>query len=123
MSHCRVLVAALRVNVRVAHTNEDAAVSARLAKALAALLLEHAQLRATRLAVDDTGDPGVGDERCAGENLSRVLCHEQHLIEGHFRPLIARPPIDFDNGAWRDLQLATTGLDDGVHSVTSYLVI
>src|SRR6186713_3408666 len=123
MSHCRVLAAALRVNVRDAHTNEDAAMSARLAGALAALLLEHAQLRAARLAVHHTGDPGVGDEGGAGDAVTRVLCHEQHLIEGHFRPLIARPPIDFDNGAWRDLQLATTGLDNGVHSVTSYLVI
>ena len=43
------------------------------AHALAALLLEHADLRAARLAVDDADDAGVGDERRAGEHLTAVL--------------------------------------------------
>ena len=51
------------------------------AHALAALLLEHADLRAARLAVDDADDPGVGDKRRAREHVAAVFLDEQHLLE------------------------------------------
>ena len=54
------------------------------AHALAALLLEHANLRAARLAVDHAEDPDVGDKRRAGEHLAAVLLEEQDAIDADF---------------------------------------
>ena len=54
------------------------------AHALAALLLEDADLRAARLAVDDADDLDVGHKGRAGEHFAAVLLEEQHLVDGDF---------------------------------------
>ena len=60
-------------------------------------------------------DLGVGDERRAGHDVAGVLLDEQHLVEGELRPGLAGRAVDFDDGAGRHLELAATGLNDGVH--------
>ena len=44
-----------------------------------------------------------------------VFLDEQHLVEGELRPGLAGRSVDLDNGAGRHLELAATGLNDGVH--------
>ena len=60
-----------------------------LRDALAALLLEHADLRAARLAVDHAEHLGAGHERRAGQHFAAVLLDEQHLVEGDPGPAAA----------------------------------
>ena len=54
------------------------------AHALAALLLEHADLRAARLAVDHAEDAGIGHEGRAGEHFAAVFLDEQHAVDADF---------------------------------------
>ena len=68
------------------------------AHALAALLLEHADLRAARLAVDDAEDLHVGHEGRAGEHFAAVLLEEQHAIDAHFVARLGVDPVDLDDG-------------------------
>src|SRR6185436_836351 len=95
-----------------------AAMSARAPDALAAALLEHADLRAARLAVDDADDLHVGDERRAGEDFAAVLFDEQHLIDRDLRARLGLDPIHGDDGARGDLHLPAAGLDDCEHGCT-----
>src|SRR5205085_10213297 len=83
----------LRLNVGNAHACHRAAVSARLPESLAALLLEHAQLRAARLAVDDANHLGVGDKRRARDDVAGVLLDEEHLFEGELLALFPRRSV------------------------------
>src|SRR5688572_33483047 len=89
--------------------------AARLAEALAALLLEHAQLRTARFAVDDAEDLGVGDKRSARQDISRVFLDQQHLFEVEFRPGLTGRSIDLDDSAGRNLDLTAAGLNNRVH--------
>ena len=87
------------------------------AHALAALLLEHPNLRAARLAVDDADDLDVGHERRPREHFAAVLLEEQHAVDGDF---LARPRVDAvegDHGARRDLDLAAAALNDCEHAL------
>src|SRR6185436_4273450 len=109
MSHC------LRLYLGDAHAGQDAAMPARLAEALAALLLEHTDLRSARLAIDHAHDLRVGDEGRAGDDVTRVLFDEQHLVERESGPVLAGGAIDLDDGSWRHSDLPATGLDNRVH--------
>ena len=59
------------------------------AHALAALLLEDADLRAAGLALDDGDDARVGDKRRAGQDFAAVFFDEQHLFEGQLGARLA----------------------------------
>src|SRR6187399_2911464 len=108
---------ALRLNFGDAHARQHAAMSTGLAEALAALLLEHAQLRAARLAIDDAHDFRVGDKGRSGDDIARVLFDEQHLIERECRAVLAGCAVDFNHGTWRHFDLPATGLDNRVHEL------
>jgi hypothetical protein len=86
----------------------------RLAHALAALLHEHADLRAPRLALDHADDLGVGDEGRAGDELAAVLLDEEHLVDRDFLARLAstRSTVTAARG---DLHLAPAALDDRKH--------
>src|SRR4030095_2096365 len=86
-----------------------------LAEALPALLLEHAQLRAARLAIDDAHDFRVGDKGRSGDDVARALFDEQHLIEREGGAVLAGCAVDFNHGAGRHFDLPATGLDNRVH--------
>ena len=75
------------------------------AHALAALLLEDADLRAARLAFDHADDPGVGDERRAGEDFAAVFFDEQHLLERQLGAGLARRAVERGEAARSDLHL------------------
>src|SRR5678815_1909996 len=100
-----------RLDIGNADAHEDAAMTAGLAEALPALLLEHPKLGPARFTVDDPGDLGVGDKRRTRHDVTCVPGHEQHLVEGHLRPVLAGPAVDFDDGAWRHLELTAAGLN------------
>src|SRR5262245_14828940 len=107
----------LHQNVFDSHAREDRAVAPGPAHALAALLLEHADLRPARLALDDRDDAGVGDERRTGEDVAAVLFDEQHLFERQFGPGFTDGAVYQHDAPWRDLQLTPAALDDRVHSL------
>src|SRR5438876_2845488 len=89
----------LRLNVGDADARQHAAVSARLPESLAALLLEHAQLWAARLAVHHADHLGVGDKRRARDDVAGIFLDEEHLFEGELLALFTRRSVDFDDGA------------------------
>src|SRR5439155_23593659 len=105
----------LHQDVGNAHAGIDGAVSFRPTHSLAALLLEHTNLRTLTLAVDDGHHLRVRDEGRARENLSAVLFHEQHLLDRQLVARFAGGPVDHDEPARRDLRLTPAVLDDGVH--------
>src|ERR1043165_8139766 len=106
-----------QLDVGNAHARERAAVAARFAKPLPALLLEHAQLRAPRLSVDNANDLRVRHKRRDRDVIAGGLLDEQHLLEGEFLALLAGGAVYFDDGAGRDLHLAAARLDDRVHVI------
>src|SRR5258705_4112947 len=108
------------LDVRDADAGHRAAGAARLAEPLAPLLLEDAQLRSARFAVDDADDLGVGDKRSARHDVACVLLDEQYLLEGELLALFTRGPVDFDDGSRRNLDLAAARLDDRVHVLPLY---
>src|SRR5258705_9952934 len=105
----------LNLNVRDPHARHRAAMPACLAEALAPLLLEDAELRPARLAVDDANHLRVGDKRRAGDDVARVLLDEQHLLEGELLARFTCGSVDLDDGSRSDLDLAAARLDDRVH--------
>src|SRR5687768_427022 len=111
------LQGASNLNIGNTDARQEAAVAARLAEALAALLLEHAQLGTARLAVHHAEHGGVGDERRAGDDVSSVLFDQEHLLELEFRALLAGHPVDFDDGTGSHLELAASGLNNRVHDL------
>src|SRR4051812_589721 len=92
-----------RLDIGNADAHEHAAMTAGLAEALPALLLEHPQLGTGGFTAAPAGAFGVGEKRRPRHDVAGVPAHEQHLVEGHFRPVLARPAVDFDDSAWRDL--------------------
>src|SRR5688572_23407705 len=98
--------------VRDAHSGIRAPVAAGLPEALAPLLLEHANLRSARLAVDDADHAGVGDKGCSGEHLAAVLFEKEHLVEGDFLADLSLEAIDGDHRARVHLHLAPARLND-----------
>ena len=91
--------------------------SARLAESLAALLLEHADLGTARLAVHHAEHLRVRDEGRAGDDISRVLFDQQHLLELERRTLLAGHAVDLDYGAGSHFELAASGLNNRVHGL------
>src|SRR5687767_6529272 len=89
--------------------------AARFAEPLAALLLEHAQLGAARLAVDHTDDLGVAHERGTGDDIAPLPLDEQHLVERELGAGLARPAVDLHDLVFGDLQLPATSLNNRVH--------
>ena len=85
------------------------------AHALPPLLLEHADLRSTRLAVDNCQDARVGDEGRAGDDLTAIVLDEQHLLERQLRAGLACRTIDDDDGPRRHFVLTSAGLNDCLH--------
>src|SRR5437773_1887827 len=83
---------------------------------LAALLLEHADLRSPRFAVDDGDDLGVGDEGRAGEDFSAVFFDEQHVFDGQLGAGLAGSSADEREAARGYLELLAAGRDDCVHN-------
>src|SRR3954471_19057203 len=98
-------------NVGDANARVGAAVSARLAESLAALLPEHTDLRAATFSVHDTDDLGIGHEWCASQHLAAVLFQEQHLVERDFLADLGVDAVDRDHGAGIDFDLAPAGLN------------
>jgi len=60
------------------------------AHTLAALLLEDANLRAARLAVDHAQHPDVGDKRRAGEDFAAILLEKEDAVEIYYNASITR---------------------------------
>src|SRR6187200_3319430 len=89
-----------------------------LARALAALLHEHANLRTARFAVHDAQHLRVGHERGAGEHFTAFLLQHQHLIDADFRAGLCLDPVDGDDLARDDLHLAAAALNDCEHART-----
>src|SRR5262245_33070732 len=85
------------------------------AHALAALLLEDADLRAARFAVDNRHHLGVGDVGCAGEDLAAVCFDEQDLFDRQLLTRFADGSVDGDKAARGHLGLTAAVLDDRVH--------
>src|SRR5215467_12852339 len=86
--------------------------------ALAALLLEHPDLRSARFAFDDRDDFGVRDKGRAREHLAAVLFDEQHVAERQLRTGLASRPVERREAAGLDPQLPPARLNDCVHICT-----
>src|SRR5882672_10568968 len=110
----------LHLNIRDPHARHRAAMPACLAEALAPLLLEDAQLRPARLAVDDANHLRVGDKRRAGDDVARVLLDEQHLLEGELLARFTCGSVDLDDSSRSDLDLAAARLNNRVHELPLY---
>ena len=76
--------------------------------ALSTLPTEHADLRALIFSVDDAGDTGARDERCAHNEAARVSCDEQHLVERDLVAGLVPTTIDRHPVARFDANLMTT---------------
>jgi len=83
--------------------------------ALSSLLLEHADLRSARLAVDNRRDARVGDEGRAGDDLTAIRLDKQDVVERQFRTGAACRAIDDDDGPGDHPVLTSAGLNDCVH--------
>src|SRR5262252_9157821 len=105
----------LKQDVLDAHLREKRAVPPGPAHALAALFLEHPDLRSACFAVNDGDDASVGDKRRTGENLSAVFLDDEHLFERQFSAWIASSSIQGRDATWRHLDLMPTCLNDCVH--------
>ena len=73
------------------------------AHALTALLLENADLRAARLAVDDADYLCVGDKWRTGDDVAAIFLDKQHLLKGELSALLAQCAVHFDDGPGRNL--------------------
>src|SRR5262245_5987540 len=94
---------------------QGAAMALGPAHALAALLLENADLRAAGLAVDDADDPGVGDKRRASDHFAAFLLEHQHAIDADFLAGLDVDAVDGDHRARRHLHLPSAALNDCEH--------
>src|SRR5688572_2134815 len=84
-----------------------AAVPLRAAHALAALLLEDADLRATRLSLDDAEDLGARDERRAGDDVPRRVLEDQDLVDADLLARLGGHAVHRDHGPGSDLHLTS----------------
>ena len=91
--------------------------TARLPESLAALLLEYANLGTARLAVHHAEHLRVGDKRRAGNDVPGIFFNQQHLLEQELRARLAGHAVDFDDRTGSDLELAASGLNNGVHDL------
>src|SRR6516225_11166475 len=87
----------------------------RPAHTLAALFLEHPDLRSACFAVDNRDDSRVGDKRRTREEFSAVFLDDEHLVERQFSAGIARGSIQGRDTARCHLALMATCLNDCVH--------
>src|SRR5215831_1989992 len=85
---------------------------------LAALLLEHPDLRSARFAFDDRDDFGVGDKWRARKHFAAVFLDEQHVAERQFRAGFTGRPVERREAAGLDPQLTPARLNDCVHICT-----
>src|SRR5438445_6626276 len=106
----------LEKNLSNAHARVGGAMPLRPAHALAALLLEYADLRPARLAFDDGQHARLGDERRAGHDFATVFFDEQHALERQLRARLAGSSVDRHDAAGLDARLPAAIPDDGVHS-------
>src|SRR5688500_11899502 len=105
----------LQLNFGDADAGQRAAVTLGPAHALTALLLEHADLRPARLAVDDAQHFHVRHERRPGQHFAAVLVvllDEQDAIDADFVPRLGVDAVDFDDVPRGDLHLAAAALND-----------
>jgi len=70
---------------------------------LCAVLLEHANLGASRLAFDDANDARVGDVGGPGDDFAAVTFDEQDAVERQLRTGRSCGPLDQRDRARRDL--------------------
>src|SRR5678815_2197423 len=105
------------LNIRDAHARQEAAVTACLPESLAALLLEHANLGTARLTIHYAEHLRVGDKWRARDDVAGVLFNQQHLLELELRALLTGHAVNFDDRAWSDFELATSGLNNRVHDL------
>src|SRR5262245_14897877 len=87
----------------------------RPAHALAALLLEHANLGTARFAFDHADDLGIRDKWRSGNDFAAVFFHQEHLTERQLRAGLSGRAVEDDHGARRRLDLSSAGLNDCVH--------
>src|SRR5205823_14163414 len=83
--------------------------------ALPALLLEDADFRPARLAVDDAHHFGAGHKWRAGDELAAVLGEKQDLLEGHVGAAVAGRAVNLHRRPRRNLYLPSAGLNNRVH--------
>jgi len=105
----------LRLNLGDTYAGKHALVSTRLPEALTALLLEDPHFLASGLAVHDSDDSGIGDERSAGDDVAGIFFDDEYLIERELGARFSGATIDLHDLARRDLELVTATLNDGVH--------
>src|SRR6478672_11835307 len=98
-----------------ADAGQRRAMSLGAAHALAALLLEDANLRTARLAVDHAQHPDVGDKRGAGEDFAAILLEKEDAVDAHFVARAGVEAVDFDDGPGSDLDLPPAALNDCEH--------
>src|SRR5687768_16155386 len=101
----------LDLDIRDEELRQRRAEALRAAIALAALLLEDADLRAALFAVDDRHDLRVLDERGAHEQVAIGVLEEEHLLERNFVARLGIHQVDGDDIALADLQLAAAALN------------
>src|SRR5215831_6478539 len=94
------------------HARVSRPMTLRAAHALAAFLLEHANLRPARLALDHRHDARLGDERRSGDHFAAVFLDQQHAVVGELGPGLAGRAVDEHDRAWSHSDLLRTGLDD-----------
>src|SRR5690606_35148054 len=81
---------------------------------LAALLLEHADLRTLVVAIDHADDLRARHERGAGQRFG-VAADQEDLVERQLGTWLAGVAVDVDDRAGFDAELPARGLDDGEH--------
>src|SRR5215471_10668363 len=106
---------ALDLNVLHAHARERASMPSRLARALASLLHEDANLRSARLGIDDTQHFRVGHERRAREHFAAVFFEEEHTVDADRVTRLGVEAVDFDDRSGDGLHLAAAALNDSEH--------
>src|SRR4051812_39640092 len=112
MSHC------LHHDVLDFHPRVYRAVTLGAAHALAALLLEHADFRPTRFALDNGNNPGICNKRRAGEHLPPVFSDEEPLAECYFGARLPCRAVERGKPAGRYPHLPSARLNDCVHIFT-----
>src|SRR5688572_31495129 len=101
-----------------ANAGVGGAVPFRPAHVLAALLLEHADLRTARLAVDDAENLDVGDKRRTGQDLAAVLLEYEDPVDADFLTHLGLEVVNSHDRSLADLQLTAAALNDCEHART-----
>src|SRR5471030_572534 len=93
----------------------ERAVAVGPAHALTALLLEHADFRPARLALDDADDLRVGDIRRARQDLAAVFFDQQYLADRDFFARLTGRAVQLGKLAGDYPHLPAARLNDCVH--------